>query len=132
MGEELSESLLLDRGLYFTSFYPLGDEMREFEVKIGRDIIRSEIAIVVFDRRYGDSRAMNLYTGETKVLKEFEEIPPEFIMTISNFLANDFLEALAEALDQQGIKTDKDAKIAGTLEVIKYHLEDMRKLLKLK
>ena len=132
MGEEFSESLLLDGGLHFTGFYPLGDEMREFEVKIGQDIMRAGIAIVVFDRRKKENSVMNLYTGETKTLQNFEEIPPEFIMKLSSFIANDFLEALAEALDQQGIKTDKDAKIAGTLEATKYHLEDMRKLLKLK
>ena len=106
--------------------------MNDFEIRIGQDITRAGIAIIVFDRRKGQNSVINLYTGETKVLKEFEEIPFEFMMKISNFLANDFLKALAEALDQQGIKTDKDAKIAGTLEATKYHLEDMRKLLKLK
>ncbi len=39
-----------------------------------------------------------------------------------------FLLALAEALDKSGVKTDKDAKIAGTLEATKYHLEDLRKI----
>ena len=106
--------------------------MNDFEVRIGKDITRAGIAIIVFDRRKGQNSVINLYTGETKVLKDFEEIPQDFMMKLSSFIANDFLQALAEALDQQGIKTDKDAKIAGTLEATKYHLEDMRKLLKLK
>jgi len=38
-----------------------------------------------------------------------------------------WLEALAEALDGAGIKTDK-AKAEGLLEATKYHLEDMRNL----
>lgn len=103
----------------------------EFEVRIGQDVLRSGIAIVVFDKRYNDSRVLNLYTGESKVLKEFEEIPQEFIMKVSDIIAQEFLQALAEALDKNGIKTDKDAKIQGTLEATKYHLEDMRSLLKL-
>jgi hypothetical protein len=45
--------------------------------------------------------------------------------------ANAFLDALAEALDKNGIKTDKDAKIQGTLEATRYHLEDLRTMLKL-
>ena len=107
------------------------ERMNDFEVRIGKDITRAGIAIIVFDRRREQNSVINLYTGETKVLKEFEEIPFEFMMKISNFLANDFLKALAEALDQQGIKTDKDAKIR--IRATKYHLEDMKKLiLKLK
>ena len=42
------------------------------------------------------------------------------------------LQAFAEALDKDGIKTDKDAKLQGTIEATKYHLEDLRTLLKLK
>lgn len=47
-------------------------------------------------------------------------------------VSNQFLQSLAEELDELKIKTDKDAKIQGTLEATKYHLEDMRSLLKLK
>ena len=36
-------------------------------------------------------------------------------------LAHDFLQTLAEELDNKGIKTDKDAKIAGTLDATRYH-----------
>ena len=43
-------------------------------------------------------------------------------------LSGEFLKAMAEALDKQGIKTENDFKIAGLLEATKYHLEDMRKI----
>ena len=33
-----------------------------------------------------------------------------------------FLKSIAEALDQNGTKTDDDHKIAGTLEATKFHL----------
>jgi hypothetical protein len=44
--------------------------------------------------------------------------------------AGQFMDSMAEALDEQGVKTDKDSKIIGTLEATRYHLEDMRKILK--
>ena len=56
--------------------------------------------------------------------------PPS--IRLDNIHATEFLTALAEALDEKGIKTDKDAKIQGTLEATRYHLEDLRELLKLK
>lgn len=106
--------------------------MSEIEVKIGQEIDRSGIAIRVLKKLNGDVFALNLYTGESKLLKPYEEIPKEFLIRISDYIAHEFFLALAEALDKQGIKTDKDAKIQGTLEATRYHLEDLRKLLKLK
>ena len=61
--------------------------------------------------------------------KEGKAIKPT--LTIGGFFEGEFLNALAEALDEKGIKTDKDAKIEGTLGATRYHLEDLRKLLKL-
>ena len=58
--------------------------------------------------------------------EEFKIIDPTF--TVSNLQAIPMLQAFAETLDKQGIKTDKDAKIQGTLEATNKHLEDMRKL----
>jgi len=43
-----------------------------------------------------------------------------------------FLKACAEELARQGIKTDNDHKIEGKLEATRYHLEDLRAMLKLK
>ena len=53
-------------------------------------------------------------------------------LTIAGMYAKDFLRGLAEVLDGQDIKTDKDEKIAGTLEATRYHLEDLRWLEKIK
>ena len=43
-----------------------------------------------------------------------------------------FMKAMAEAIDRNGIRTDSDAKIQGIMEATKYHLEDLRSLLNLK
>lgn len=52
-------------------------------------------------------------------------------LTLSHFYSDAFLKALAEELDRINIKTDNDAKLQGTLEAIRAHLADLRKLLKL-
>lgn len=54
-------------------------------------------------------------------------IPPTIML--SSEVAHEFLTGLAQALDDRGIKTDSDAKLQGTLEATKFHLEDMRGLL---
>jgi hypothetical protein len=41
-------------------------------------------------------------------------------------LEREQLKALADGLANYGVKTDTDAKLQGTLEATRYHLEDMR------
>lgn len=47
-------------------------------------------------------------------------------LQMNSEFAHQLFAALAEALDEQGIKTTKDANLAGELTATKYHLEDMR------
>lgn len=42
--------------------------------------------------------------------------------------AKQFFQAMGEAMDKQGIKTEQDAHIEGKLEATKLHLADMRRL----
>jgi hypothetical protein len=58
--------------------------------------------------------------------EEGRQYPPTW--RIDAFEAQDFLTALANALDEQGVKTDNDHKIAGTLEATRVHLDDMRRI----
>ena len=58
--------------------------------------------------------------------KDGEEIEPT--IELGRHIADEFLEALAEALDKKGIKTDNDAKLQGILEAKDVHLKDMRRL----
>ena len=51
---------------------------------------------------------------------------------LSGRLGEEIMQAMAEAFSKRGIKTENDHKLQGTLEATKYHLEDMRSLLKLK
>lgn len=47
-------------------------------------------------------------------------------------ISKPIMKAMCEAFTANGIKTDNDHKIEGTLEATKYHLEDLRNLLKLR
>ena len=100
----------------------------KFEIRIWHSYDTDQTHIIIFDRTDRENRVINLYTGVIKVLSEYEKIPDEFILKIPNIMAAQFFQAFAEALDQQGIKTENDFKIQGLLEATKYHLEDMRKL----
>lgn len=104
----------------------------DFTIRIWEAVDRDCVNILIFNKKTNGREVVNFYTGESLVVNPNELIPDNFIMKIPSFFAPSFLAALAEALDKNGIKTDKDAKIQGTLDATKYHLEDLRKLLKLK
>ena len=100
----------------------------KFEIRIWHAYETDQTNIIIFDRTHNDTRIVNLYTQQIQLLKENERIPDEFILKIPNIMAKEFFKAFAEALDEQGIKTENDFKIQGLLEATKYHLEDMRKI----
>ena len=64
------------------------------------------------------------------ILEELEEgvLSPKPTMSIPGALAQAFVDGLIG----EGIVPDREAKTAGLLEATKYHLEDLRNLLKLK
>lgn len=68
---------------------------------------------------------------EMKLIEHNEGEVARPSLHISHFMAPVFLESLATALDNHGVKTENDHKIKGTLDATKYHLEDLRTLLKL-
>jgi len=101
------------------------------EIKIFNDFQTFDTKIIVFQREGNINGVYNLYTGIIKEIKQGRPIPEEFVMKIPNHLVSPLFKALAEALDKQGIKTEMDAKIEGKFEATKYHLEDLRIMLKL-
>jgi hypothetical protein len=58
---------------------------------------------------------------------EHEPIDPTF--EVPNM--QDFINAMGEAVMEYGYKGNKEAKNDGNLQATKYHLEDLRRLLKL-
>lgn len=57
------------------------------------------------------------------------EMSPPPSMSFHPEVAQEFLTAMAQALDDRGIKVDSQAKVEGKLEATQHHLEDMRGLL---
>lgn len=58
--------------------------------------------------------------------------PQEPSLHLPGRLGEEVMQAMAEAFSKRGIKTESDHKIQGTLEATKYHLEDLREMLRLK
>lgn len=88
-----------------------------------------------FVRETGDGGIEYLHHGDRGEIlctegKRFEPIKP--FMTLSVIMAQELLQSLSEALDKAGFTTPSTKKAEGLLEATKYHLEDMRKMLKLK
>ena len=82
---------------------------------------------IYFDRGNGK---ISVLQSDMKTLIDndiMEPIKPTF--EVPNF--QDFINAMGEAVMEYGYKGSKEAKNEGMLESTKYHLEDLRKLLKL-
>jgi len=105
-------------------------------------MIESKFEFVIYHKPERDTIAMSIIETEgnirrialpieitMKTIEPGESVEPTF--ELPAFEAHKIMKSLAEALDEQGIKTDNDAKIQGTLEATRYHLEDLRKILKL-
>lgn len=78
----------------------------------------------------------NKMSGKTYVVKpvkiEFVEIDessaidPTIKLSMNN--SHNFLQSLADAIDEYGIRPSKKPPLENELSAVKYHLEDMRKL----
>lgn len=100
-----------------------------FRVSIRQDIYDLNYCLHVW-RKVGDSiEYVTLDENQHFILtlaKPYEPVKP--FLNLPFIMAKELFTGLAEALDQSGIKTESDAKIAGLLEATKMHLEDMRTL----
>ena len=101
----------------------------KYEVYISSDPAFAGLKLWIVDRGGGHQRvAMPMQL----TMKEFaEDETPEPTLTLNRWLADDFLSAMAEALDKRGVKVENEHKVHGQLEATKYHLEDLRTLLKI-
>src|SRR5947209_16586587 len=99
-------------------------------VAVGTDPITGRLALYFYERRNGKTYAAKPVELVFAEVGESSPFPPTLQMDY--FYAEPFLEALAEALDKAGVKTEHDATIQGQLDATRYHLEDLRTLLKLK
>ncbi|MBI1918521.1 MAG: hypothetical protein HYS12_27835 [Planctomycetes bacterium] len=102
----------------------------DFGISIESDF-RGGISFYFFERRNGKTflaKPMEMVFKEVKE-GEYSAGPT---LRLDYLFGDAFLQAMAEALDDANVKTDSDAKIQGTLDATRYHLEDLRSLLNLK
>lgn len=98
-------------------------------VEFERDYIRSGYKVFMFEDNSG-SRVFYTKGGEEAVTITDGSVIRDDIYFCR--ISDEALKPFADKLSALGIKTDDDHKIAGVLEATKYHLEDMRKLAKVK
>lgn len=104
----------------------------KIEVKIAENF-HKDYTQLLFIAYEGMHRIVyNFYTEEARQLKENESYPEEFILKIPNHLVDPVFQALAKTLDKKGIKTPNSHKVEGELDATKYHLEDLRTIMKIK
>lgn len=72
-----------------------------------------------------DSRGQQILI-RVKPMGDMGKIKPT--LRIGGRDAGEILKAFAEAIHEQGVATDNDARLRGLLEATKEHLSDMRKL----
>ncbi len=75
--------------------------------------------------------AFNFTNGRSYTIQPGENLPKECLIEIPNNVLEEMIKAFAEMANEKGMKLDADLKREGQLEATKYHLEDLRKLLKL-
>jgi hypothetical protein len=92
-------------------------ELRATRVFVYRDIGANATEVLTQD-------------GLTEEITGFDEIKP--IFTLSYRLAQQVLSGLADAVSRHGITPKREATIEGELTATKYHLEDLRHLLKIR
>lgn len=98
-------------------------------MKIRNDGIRGDVEIFLIYKD-GNHRKLMSYkdngTAEMTDIVEGKDIKPSIWFNIYD--GKEVLAEFARAIDQLGVKTDKDAKTEGILEATREHLSDMRKL----
>lgn len=106
--------------------------MEKIRVKIGENFETGQTMIVFMGWGGMIKTVNNFYTGESKVIPEGESIPDEFIMKVPHYLVKPLFTALAKTLDERNIKTPNHHTLEGEIVATQKHLQDLRKLLKLK
>jgi hypothetical protein len=99
----------------------------KFEVHISSEPAFYGLKVWLVERTFGKMRVAE---SMQLVFKEIDETTFDVpaTLTLPDHFANDFLRAMAEALDKRGIKVENEHKVHGQLEATKYHLEDSRTL----
>ena len=95
-------------------------------IEVERDLANREIALYVFDEVGNQTKVWLPWDIAVQTVGESEAAKPTLRLPYK--IANDFLNALAQALDKADVKTTHQSFIEGELKAQTLHLEDMRHL----
>lgn len=90
-----------------------------------------DLRLWIVDDQSDRRKLLNYKDGHWIAIEVDDGMPQEPSLHLPGRFGEEVMQAMAEAFSKRGIKTENDHKIQGTLEATKYHLEDLRKLLKL-
>jgi len=100
------------------------------KVKIWQDWSRAGSCITIYEERNG-----KLYVAKPIKL-ELCELPEGHIheptIFLTRFHDNEFFQSILNEINELGIKPNSESFLRGELEATKFHLRDLRNLLKLK
>ncbi len=91
-----------------------------------------DTVLIFYQEGHGNTRTViNLLNGISYAVELGQKIPPEAMIRLPWALVPAIKRALLEWLNGQGMETTQEATLKGTMESMKYHLEDLRFILKL-
>ena len=104
-----------------------------FKVHIRHHDFGNEVEVYFVEERDGEvtaaAKPVKIVFESIDLNNPDRQIEPTFV--IGRGFAQNFLKSWVEAITKEGIKPEADSKLEGKIEAISYHLEDLRKLLKL-
>ncbi len=100
------------------------------KVKIYHEEPFNELRIILYEENNGKKYIVKPMKMVVEEYREGQYTEPS--LRISGATATEFMQEMANEIKTQGIRTDIDKINEGSLVATKYHLEDLRKLLKLK
>jgi hypothetical protein len=113
----------------------------KFRIHSWRDYASGEMKMVIIrenpaETRPGFRTVYNLFTMEVLTWQAGELIPENFIIRLPWEVGDGLKKAFASWLHNEGVRPDevikKEGGLEGSLQATKYHLEDLRQLLKLR
>jgi hypothetical protein len=90
----------------------------------------SEQEIIIYEERDGKRYVAKPVEFVFKEYKDGKMVEPT--IRLGQEFSIPFMQAMADELSKNGIRTEMDKQNEGSLAATKYHLSDLRKLLKIK
>ena len=98
-------------------------------VKIWKDELTFQTKILFYEEYNGKRYVYNPITKESIELTEGQQIDEKNVISVPD---EETMQNMFQAISKTGVRSEEEYTLKGNLEATKYHLADLRKLLKLK